>query len=94
MMKWLNRNLRSWSFDASWFVDYCFGSDVASALINREQLPEDFINHVHKKIECIDKNYKRDDDHIFLDNLKFTKEHDEQLLQWLNRYVDNFSFKL
>lgn len=85
MMKWLNSSLRSWQFDASWFVDYCFGSDVASSLINREHMPEDFIDQVHKKIECIDKNYRRDGEHTFVDNLKFTKEHDEQLLQWLNR---------
>lgn len=85
MMKWLNSSLRSWKFDASWFVDYCFGSDVASALINREQMPEDFIDQVHQKIECIDKNFMRDGEHAFVNNLKFTKEHDEQLLQWLNR---------
>lgn len=85
MMNWLNKSLRNCQFDASWFVDYCFGSDVASALINREQLPEEFINQVHKKIECIDKIYKRDCNHIFINNSKFTKEHDEQLLQWLNR---------
>lgn len=86
MMKWLNNSLRSWQFDASWFADYCFGSDVAGALINREPLPEEFINQVHKKIECIDKSYKRDGgEHIYIDNSKFTKEHDEQLLQWLNR---------
>lgn len=85
MMKWLNSSLRNWQFDASWFVDYCIGSDLASALINRKQLPEEFINQVYKKIECIDKNYKRSDENIFIDNSKFTKEHDEQLLQWLNR---------
>lgn len=85
MMKWLNSNLRSWQFDASWFADYCFGSDVAAALINREQFPEEFINQVHKKIECIDKSYKKDSEHIHMNNCKFTKEHDEQLLQWLNR---------
>jgi len=86
-MKWSNNSLRSWQFDASWFVDYCCGSDVASALINREPLPEEFINQVHKKIEYIDKNYNRASEHIFIDNLKFMKEHDEQLLQWLSRWV-------
>lgn len=85
MLKWLNHSLRFWHFDASWFVDYCFGIDVAEALINREKMPEEFINQVHKKIKCIDKSYDRDAEHIFTDNLKFTKEHDEQLLQWLNR---------
>lgn len=85
-MKWLNNSSHSWQFDASWFVDYCFGSDVAGALINREQLPEEFINQMHKKIESIDKSYKRDvGEHIYINNCRFTKEHDEQLLQWLNR---------
>uniref|UniRef100_A0A2H8TU70 HECT-type E3 ubiquitin transferase n=1 Tax=Melanaphis sacchari TaxID=742174 RepID=A0A2H8TU70_9HEMI len=91
MMKWLNNSLRCWRFDASWFVDYCFGTDVAKALINREQMPEEFINQVHKKIKCIDNSYDKDGEHIFIDNLKFTKEHDEQLLQWLNSKPDDWN---
>lgn len=85
MMKCLNNSLPIWHFDASWFVDYCFGIDVAWAMINRKQMPKEFINQVHKKIKCIDKSYDRDAEHIFINNSKFTKEHDEQLLQWLNR---------
>lgn len=86
MMKWLNSSLRSWQFDASWFVDYCFGSDVAGALINRDTFTEEFIIQIHRKIECIDhQNYKKKDEHKFICNKTFTKEHDEQLLQWLNR---------
>ncbi|XP_060835591.1 E3 ubiquitin-protein ligase HERC2 isoform X3 [Rhopalosiphum padi] len=91
MLKWLNHSLRFWHFDASWFVDYCFGIDVAEALINREKMPEEFINQVHKKIKCIDKSYDRDAEHIFTDNLKFTKEHDEQLLQWLNSKPEDWN---
>lgn len=85
MMKWLNSSLRNWQFDASWFADYCIGNDLASDLINRKPLPEEFIKQVYKKIECIDKSFKRGDKNIFIDNSKFTREHDEQLLQWLNR---------
>ncbi|XP_050522470.1 E3 ubiquitin-protein ligase HERC2 [Daktulosphaira vitifoliae] len=84
MMKWLNSSLSSWHFDASWFVDYCYGSDVANSLIKREPMPEEFINQVHKKVETLDKNYKKDSKNAFLNNSIFTKEHDEQLLLWLN----------
>ncbi|XP_050428032.1 E3 ubiquitin-protein ligase HERC2 [Adelges cooleyi] len=91
MMKWLNNSLRGWQFEASWFVDYCYGCDVASSLINHEQMPDEFISQVHKKIECLDKNYQRDSKHDFVNNSVFTKEHDEQLLQWLNSKPDDWN---
>ena len=66
----------------SWFRKYCHASRVAKALIHRTHLPLNFCQEVRKKLS--DSGVGDSWEHERHD--VFKKEHDEQLLIWLNRY--------
>lgn len=65
----------------SWFRKYCHASRVAKSLIHRTPLPASFCQEVRKKLA--DTNADGCWEHERHD--LFKKEHDEQLLIWLNR---------
>lgn len=69
-----------------WFRRYCHAARVAKALIHRTQLPKNFCLEVRKKFtESNDQEVDEPWDHE--KHNVFKKEHDEQLLAWLNRSV-------
>lgn len=69
-----------------WFRRYCHAARVAKALIHRTQLPKNFCLEVRKKFtESNDQEADEPWDHE--KHNVFKKEHDEQLLAWLNRYL-------
>ena len=72
----------------SWFRRYCHAARVAKSLINRTPLPQNFCLEVRKKV--VDTVHE-DADGIWEHekNTTFKKEHDEQLLSWLNRCLND-----
>ncbi|XP_056632300.1 E3 ubiquitin-protein ligase HERC2 isoform X1 [Diorhabda sublineata] len=74
----------------SWFRRYCHAERVAKALIHRTQLPSSFCQEVRKKLA--DTNGEGPNDIWEHENhTLFKKEHDEQLLIWLNRRPDDWT---
>ena len=74
----------------AWFMRYCSAARVAEALLNRTQLPTEFCEQMMKKIREIameDEVITRDHESHEL----FTKEHDEELIMWLNRRPDDWT---
>ncbi|XP_076233389.1 E3 ubiquitin-protein ligase HERC2 [Calliopsis andreniformis] len=74
----------------SWFRRYCLSARVAKALVNRTPLPKAFCLEVIKRItemttdgEGITKDHENHE--------LFKQEHDEQLLQWLNRRPEDWT---
>ena len=69
----------------SWFRRYCMAARVAMALESRMPLPLAFCEEVLKKVQEIsaegEKMTREHENHEV-----FRKEHDEQLLLWLNRW--------
>lgn len=74
----------------SWFRRYCLAARVAKALINRTPLPKSFCIEVLKRISDMvtdgEANLKDHENHTI-----FKQEHDEQLLQWLNRRPEDWT---
>ena len=74
----------------SWFRRYCLAARVAKSLIHRTVLPKAFCVEVAKRInEMItdgEGNLKDHENHSI-----FKQEHDEQLLQWLNRRPEDWT---
>lgn len=69
-----------------WFRKYCHAARVAKSLIHRLSLPMSFCYEVRKKL--LDSNAELTEEYYDYENNKmFKKEHDEQLLIWLNRCV-------
>ncbi|XP_012287916.1 E3 ubiquitin-protein ligase HERC2 [Orussus abietinus] len=74
----------------SWFRRYCLAARVAKALINRTSLPAPFCLEVIKRInEMITDGDTGSKDHE--NHEIFKQEHDEQLLQWLNRRPEDWT---
>ncbi|XP_044262446.1 E3 ubiquitin-protein ligase HERC2 isoform X2 [Tribolium madens] len=71
----------------SWFRKYCHASRVAKSLIHRTVLPANFCQEVRKKLA--DTNADGCWEHESHDIFK--KEHDEQLLIWLNRRPEDWT---
>ncbi|CAH0559020.1 unnamed protein product [Brassicogethes aeneus] len=74
----------------SWFRRYCHAARVSKALIHRTPLPMSFCEEVRKKLT--DHMEERTGEHH--DHEKhtiFKKEHDEQLLIWLNRRPEDWT---
>lgn len=71
----------------AWFRRYCTAARVANSLIRRTTLPKQFCLEVRKKITEF--SAKDEDCEIWEheNHTIFKKEHDEQLLTWLNRCV-------
>lgn len=67
-----------------WFRKYCHAARVSKALIQRSVLPISFCHEVRKKL--LDSNAELTQEYYeYENNNVFKKEHDEQLLIWLNR---------
>ncbi|XP_078045783.1 E3 ubiquitin-protein ligase HERC2 [Augochlora pura] len=74
----------------SWFRRYCLSARVAKALVNRTPLPRAFCLEVVKRINEMNadgETTNRDHESHEL----FKQEHDEQLLQWLNRRPEDWT---
>ncbi|XP_024133923.1 E3 ubiquitin-protein ligase HERC2 isoform X3 [Oryzias melastigma] len=74
----------------AWFRRYCTASRVAVALDKRTSLPRAFLDEVTKKIRELMA------DHESMSGLHeshdlFKREHDEQLVQWMNRRPDDWT---
>ena len=72
----------------SWFHKYCQATRVANSLQERNELPSSFCDDVVRKIKELgeeDESIARQHESHKL----FTSAHDEQLLQWLNRFFGN-----
>ncbi|XP_076870833.1 LOW QUALITY PROTEIN: E3 ubiquitin-protein ligase HERC2 [Brachyhypopomus gauderio] len=74
----------------AWFRRYCTASRVAVALDKRTPLPRLFLDEVSKKIRELMA------DHESMNGLHeshelFKREHDEQLVQWMNRRPDDWT---
>ncbi|TWW57508.1 E3 ubiquitin-protein ligase HERC2 [Takifugu flavidus] len=74
----------------AWFRRYCTASRVAIALDQRTSLPRPFLEEVTKKIRELMA------DHESMNSLHeshdlFKREHDEQLVQWMNRRPDDWT---
>ena len=70
----------------SWFRRYCMAARVSTAIERRQPLPLQFCEEVFKKVQEIMVEGEQlvrqhEDQRVFL------REHDEQLLVWLNRFV-------
>ncbi|KAL2717183.1 E3 ubiquitin-protein ligase HERC2 [Vespula squamosa] len=74
----------------SWFRRYCLAGRVAKSLIHRTPLPKAFCIEVTKRINEMatdgDLCSKDHENHEL-----FKQEHDEQLLQWLNRRPEDWT---
>lgn len=74
----------------SWFRRYCLAARVAKALINRTTLPKSFCVDVTKRmIEMTTDNDGGSKDHE--NHELFKREHDEQLLLWVNRRPEDWT---
>ncbi|XP_043274810.1 E3 ubiquitin-protein ligase HERC2 isoform X2 [Venturia canescens] len=74
----------------SWFRRYCLAARVAKSLVNRTPLPKNFCLDVTKRInEMITEDDGGTRDHE--NHELFKKEHDEQLLLWLNRRPEDWT---
>uniref|UniRef100_A0A3Q3VWY8 E3 ubiquitin-protein ligase HERC2 n=1 Tax=Mola mola TaxID=94237 RepID=A0A3Q3VWY8_MOLML len=74
----------------AWFRRYCTASRVAVALDKRTSLPKPFLDEVTKKVRELMA------DHESMNGLHeshdlFKREHDEQLVQWMNRRPDDWT---
>lgn len=73
----------------TWFKRYCLCVRTADALIRRITLPTPFLADVRKRLADLGV-YNTDEAtsetfYQWEDNVKFTKQHDEQLLHWVNK---------
>ena len=69
----------------AWFRRFCMASRVASSLELRSPLPYDFLTEVGEKITEMVLETTQDCIVEYNDHRVFKKEHDEQLLLWLNQ---------
>ncbi|CAK1599489.1 unnamed protein product [Parnassius mnemosyne] len=79
----------------AWFKRYCLCVRTADALIRRAPLPVPFLADVRKRLADLGV-YNVDDTagdapYPWEDNTKFTKQHDEQLLHWVNKRAEEWS---
>ncbi|XP_068720941.1 E3 ubiquitin-protein ligase HERC2-like [Montipora capricornis] len=68
----------------AWFRRFCVASRVAQSLELRTPLPHDFLAEVQEKISEVVRETEDNAD-TFSDHEVFKREHDEQLLLWLNQ---------
>ncbi|XP_049884481.1 probable E3 ubiquitin-protein ligase HERC2 isoform X2 [Pectinophora gossypiella] len=80
-----------------WFKRYCLCMRTADALIRRVPLPTPFLADVRKRLSDLgvynvdDKETMTDAQYPWEDNIKFTRQHDEQLLHWVNKRPEDWS---
>ena len=78
------------SHNWSWFIRYCTAFKVAKSMINRTQLPAEFLEEVQEKVNQI--HLVDDENHVnYTSQQVFKKEHDEQLLMWLSRRPNDWT---
>lgn len=78
----------------SWFRRYCHAARVSKALIHRTDLPLSFCHEVHKKLFDTSSSSTENPVDDYWEHEKhtiFKKEHDEQLLLWLNRRPEDWT---
>ncbi|KPJ06671.1 putative E3 ubiquitin-protein ligase HERC2 [Papilio machaon] len=78
----------------AWFKRYCLCMRTADALLRRAPMPAPFLADVRKRLADLGV-YNNEDtgdaQQPWEDNTKFTKQHDEQLLHWVNKRPDEWS---
>lgn len=74
---------------ARWFKRYCLCMRTADALIRRVPIPMPFLADVRKRLSDLGvynaDETSTDAQYPWEDNTKFTRQHDEQLLHWVNK---------
>ncbi|XP_038209104.1 probable E3 ubiquitin-protein ligase HERC2 [Zerene cesonia] len=80
---------------ARWFKRYCVCVRTADALIRRTPLPPPFLADVRKRLADLgvygDEGGEQGSGNVWEDNIKFTRQHDEQLLHWVNKRPDEWT---
>ncbi|CAG9575570.1 unnamed protein product [Danaus chrysippus] len=79
----------------SWFKRYCLCIRTADALIRRQPLPTPFLADVRKRLADLGV-YNTEESgtecqNLWEDNSRLTRQHDEQLLHWVNRRPEDWS---
>ncbi|KAB5583793.1 hypothetical protein PHYPO_G00099730 [Pangasianodon hypophthalmus] len=74
----------------AWFRRYCTASRVAVALDKRTPLPRLFLDEVAKKIRELMADHENMNV-LHESHELFKREHDEQLVQWMNRRPDDWT---
>ncbi|XP_013183359.2 probable E3 ubiquitin-protein ligase HERC2 [Amyelois transitella] len=79
----------------AWFKKYCLCIRTADALIRRVPMPIMFLADVRKRLSDlgvynVDEN-STDAQYPWEDNTKFTRQHDEQLLHWVNKRPEDWN---
>ncbi|XP_022531523.2 E3 ubiquitin-protein ligase HERC2 isoform X2 [Astyanax mexicanus] len=74
----------------AWFRRYCTASRVAVALDKRTPLPRLFLDEVAKKIRELMADHENMNG-LHESHELFKREHDEQLVQWMNRRPDDWT---
>ncbi|KAL0895990.1 hypothetical protein ABMA27_011981 [Loxostege sticticalis] len=80
---------------ARWFKRYCLCMRTADALIRRVPIPMPFLADVRKRLSDLGvynaDETSTDAQYPWEDNTKFTRQHDEQLLHWVNKRPEDWS---
>ncbi|CAB3257193.1 unnamed protein product [Arctia plantaginis] len=78
----------------AWFKRYCLCMRTADALIRRIALPMPFLSDVRKRLAdlgvCNGDEATSKAHYPWEDNTKFTRQHDEQLLHWVNKRPEDW----
>ncbi|CAG9815802.1 unnamed protein product [Phaedon cochleariae] len=74
-----------------WFRKYCHAARVAKSLIHRTPLPLSFCHEVRKKLTDSSDSSSTEEYWDHEKHSVFRKEHDEQLLIWLNRRPEDWT---
>ncbi|XP_041973907.1 probable E3 ubiquitin-protein ligase HERC2 [Aricia agestis] len=78
----------------AWFKRYCLCMRSAHALIRRQPMPPPFISEVRKRLADLgvyNADESLDAKNPWEDNVKFTRQHDEQLLHWVSKRPEEWS---
>ncbi|XP_052754599.1 probable E3 ubiquitin-protein ligase HERC2 isoform X2 [Galleria mellonella] len=79
----------------AWFKRYCLCMRTADALIRRVPMPIPFLADVRKRLADLGvynvEENSTDAQYPWEDNTKFTRQHDEQLLHWVNKRPEDWS---
>ncbi|CAH0405793.1 unnamed protein product [Chilo suppressalis] len=79
----------------TWFKRYCLCIRTADALIRRSAIPMPFLADVRKRLSELGvyntEESSTDAIYPWEDNTKFTRQHDEQLLHWVNKRPEDWT---
>ncbi|KAL4709830.1 hypothetical protein ACJJTC_001284, partial [Scirpophaga incertulas] len=79
----------------AWFKRFCLCMRTADALIRRTQMPMPFLADVRKRLSDLGvyntEETSTDAHYPWEDNTKFTRQHDEQLLHWVNKRPEDWT---